>query len=183
MGFFFVGQEGVEPSTAFADNILSVARIPIPPLAQHFTGCGEIGHKYFLVGIRKFCDPAYRQAGPPRRRFATCCDFQFSTQAKQLACSHAKKSSGFLEAWARIELAYGSFANFCLTTWLPRLVFNFITRSQYQLYIQVRAENFWHYSSHCVRATWLQRLIKLKVPKSIKSKANVCVNLTDFINF
>ena len=32
----------------------------------------------------------------------------------------------FLEAWARIELAYRSFANFCLTTWPPRLIYSLL---------------------------------------------------------
>ncbi len=32
-----VGKVGIEPTTALADDILSVARIPIPPLALMFS--------------------------------------------------------------------------------------------------------------------------------------------------
>ena len=40
--FLMVGEEGLEPSLHCWNQILSLARLPIPPLAQTYTAIAEI---------------------------------------------------------------------------------------------------------------------------------------------
>ncbi len=127
---------GLEPTWFFNHKILSLARIPISPPRQMFF--------YFTIFFSKnnlrrgrsrsqvsrslqVGTPSDTKNLRPRLVVAERHTAAFDSRRKQssLLTSTPKKSIlDFLEAWTRIELVYKGFANHCLTTWLPRLIYS-----------------------------------------------------------